>query len=103
MNMLVRFAWGSRSAANTRSPRSAYIHAKWNTREVFPTPPLLLKKTTVFIWPSSRLQGSCWVRSGIQAVHFRFSGDLQVLTVYPLQIFAHIPSFASLPPKGGSY
>jgi hypothetical protein len=45
--MRLRFAGGSRSAATTLSPRSAYIHAKWKTSEVLPTPPLLLKNAIV--------------------------------------------------------
>ena len=54
MNMLVRLACGSRSAATTLYPRSAYIHAKWYTSDVFPTPPLLLKKVIVLTTPAIR-------------------------------------------------
>src|SRR4051812_22672265 len=32
--------------ATTRLPMSANIQARWNTKEVFPTPPLLLKNVS---------------------------------------------------------
>ena len=43
----VRLAWGSRSAATTDTPSSAYIHQRWYPSVLLPTPPLLLKNAIV--------------------------------------------------------
>src|SRR5665811_617917 len=75
-NMLVRLDCGSRSAAITSCPMCANIHARWYTRVVLPTPPLLLKNAIVFIWALESEPTHSVHQIGIQPGCYRFASEL---------------------------
>src|SRR5579871_5638950 len=90
-----RSACGSRSISNTLTPKFANIQAILAVRVVLPTPPLSLKKVTVFMLFSLRQRVSHSAQPEIQVVDYHFSQVPFVPGEYPCQNAEQIPGLSS--------